>query len=184
MIEIEIKLPVNNSREVEEKLLRMGFTKGNMEKETDTYFDNASGEIRGTDRALRVRECMDLTTKQITAQINFKGEKLDQISMTRTELESEIEQPQIVCRILQAIGFHITDPVVTKIRRAYRRGSLLACLDQVEHLGDFLELEILADSDTEYEHAMAQIEDVLNMLGYSMKDTTRTSYLTMLQERL
>ena len=31
--------------------------------------------------------------------------------------------------------------------------------------------------------ALKQIEDVLEALGYSMKDTTRTSYLSMLMKK-
>lgn len=183
MIEAEIKLPLENRENIEEKLLNMGFVPGCRERETDTYFDNAAGEIRGQGQALRVRECVDLTTGKTRAQVNFKGQKLDQISMTRKELESEIESPETVRQLFLSIGFHIAEPVVTKLRTAYHRGPLTACLDQVEHLGDFLELEILLDGDAEYEAAMEQIAKVLSSLGYSMKDTARTSYLTMLQTK-
>lgn len=183
MIEVEIKLPIDNMEMIEKKLLETGFKASGREKETDTYFDNAAGEIRGQGQALRVRECVNLITGETTAQVNFKGQKLDHISMTRTELETGIEQAETVRRIFESVGFHTARPVVTKIRTTYRKTPLLACLDQVEHLGDFLELEILVDTDAGYEAAMNQIGTVLKTLGYSMKDTTRKSYLSMLQEK-
>lgn len=184
MIEVEIKLPVNNRKEIKEKLLHMGFALESREKETDTYFDSLSGEIRAQGQALRVRECVDLMTGTTRAQINFKDRKTDQVSMTRTELETEIEQADTVRQILHSIGFHAVDPVVSKIRDTYQKSSISACLDQVKDLGDFLELEILIDTDTQYENALRQIKEVLGMLGCSMNDTTRTSYLSMLQNKM
>ena len=47
-------------------------------------------------------------------------------------------------------------------------------------VGDYLELEVIADSDEKKEQALEQIEEILQILGYSMQDTTRTSYLSML----
>ena len=46
-----------------------------------------------------------------------------------------------------------------------------------------LELEILTDTEEKRTEALKQIEDVLEALGYSMKDTTRTSYLSMLMKK-
>ena len=47
-------------------------------------------------------------------------------------------------------------------------------------LGDYLELEIIVETEEEREGALQRIENVLVSLGYSMKDTTRHSYLSML----
>lgn len=184
MIEVEIKLPINNRKEIKEKLLSIGFVLESREKETDTYFDNLSGEIRTRGQALRVREYVDLITGTAKAQINFKDRKIDQVSMTRTELETEIGQASTIHQILNSIGFHEVCPVVSKIRTTYRKASLSACLDQVENLGDFLELEILVYTDVQYENALHKIEEVLGMLGCSINDTTRTSYLSMLQNKI
>lgn len=181
MIEVEVKLPIGNPEEVKRKLQNLGFMAGSIEKETDTYFDNAAEEIRRGGQALRVRECRNLLTGETTAQINYKGQKLDQISMTRKELETEVSEADTIRQILQAIGFHIADPVVSKIRMIYPKAPVTACLDQVENLGDFLELEILADSQSQYEAAMNQIRQILGQLGYRVEDTIRKSYLSMLQ---
>ena len=41
MVEVEVKIPVKNKKQVEEKLLELGFLKGDLLKESDFYFDNA-----------------------------------------------------------------------------------------------------------------------------------------------
>ena len=70
--------------------------------------------------------------------------------------------------------------VVEKLRQYYHKENITACADSVAGLGDYLELEVIADSNTEREQTLEQIEEVLQILGYSMQDTTRTSYLSML----
>lgn len=46
-----------------------------------------------------------------------------------------------------------------------------------------LELEIMVETEAEREGALQRIENVLVSLGYSMKDTTRHSYLSMLTDQ-
>ena len=60
---------------------------------------------------------------------------------------------------------------------------MTACVDQVTGLGDYLELEIMVETEAEREGALQRIENVLASLGYSMKDTTRHSYLSMLTDQ-
>ena len=59
-------------------------------------------------------------------------------------------------------------------------GSFFETLQVVYH---YLELEILTDTEEKRTEALKQIEDVLEALGYSMEDTTRTSYLSMLMKK-
>ena len=57
---------------------------------------------------------------------------------------------------------------------------MTACVDQVESLGSFFELEILVDSPEQKESALQSIEALLLDMGSSLKETTRKSYLSML----
>ena len=99
--------------------------------------------------------------------------------MTREELEMEIPDAEIGKTLLSRIGFYSV-PVLEKKRRYLRRGEMTACVDQVTGLGDYLELEIIVETEAEREGVLQKIEEVLTGLGYSMKDTTRHSYLSML----
>ena len=57
---------------------------------------------------------------------------------------------------------------------------MTACVDQVTGLGDYLELEIIVETEEKKEAALDKVKEILQTIGYSMQDTTRTSYLSML----
>ena len=181
MIEVEVKLPVADLAGIKTELLEKGFRETASIQERDTYFDNWKGEIRANDKALRVRETKDRMTGKSRAQINFKGKKLDTCTMTREELETGVEDGEVCRNILQAIGYLPADPEVIKDRTVLRKEPVTVCLDRVHGLGEFLELEILADSEEKKDAALGQIEKILNSLGYQISDTVQMSYLSMLQ---
>lgn len=56
-------------------------------------------------------------------------------------------------------------------------------LDQVEGLGDYLELEIIGTGEEQRESCLEEIEAVMKEVGYEQKDTIRTSYLSLLQKK-
>ena len=188
MIEVEVKLPLRRQEKTEERdritvvLCSMGFRKAARFRQRDTYFDNEAGKIRGGGKALRIRETEDLMKGIVTAELNFKGPRMDQVSMTRQELETEVGQAETGRRILAALGFSPVLPEVVKERTEYCREEITAALDRVEGLGDFLELEILADEETENGKVLQKLEELLGELGYQMGDTVTRSYLSMLQQ--
>ena len=180
MIEVEVKLPVADLAGIRTELLKNGFKQTAFIEERDTYFDNPQGDIRANGEALRVRETKDYLTGKKRAQINFKGKKLDTRTMTREELETGVEDGEICRNILRAIGYAPAAPEVVKDRTMLQKENVTACLDNVYGLGEFLELEILADSEEQKGAALDRIENILNGLGYQISDTVRTSYLSML----
>lgn len=182
MIEVEIKVSAKNKEKIEEKLLQKGFWKGDLLKESDFYFDNESGNIRKNDKALRIRSCENLTTNSAENFMTFKGPKIDAISMTRQELEMKIGNTEIGEEILKSLGYTLIYPVI-KLRQYFYFEDVTACLDQVENLGDFLELEIIVQQEEEKEAALNRIISLLSGLGYKQEEIIRTSYLSMLQSK-
>lgn len=183
MIEVEVKLPIPDPEGVKNRILEAGFKEQRFIEERDTYFDNTRGDIRANGEALRVRETKDCRTGKKQAQINYKGKKLDTQTMTRRELETGVEDGAVCREILQAIGYSPAEPEVIKIRTMLQKDSVTACLDNVRGLGDFLELEILVESEEKKDAALGQIKDILNSLGYQVSDSVQTSYLSMLQRK-
>ena len=114
---------------------------------------------------------------------SFKSGKIsfDDVSMTRPEYESAIESAIDVARILEALGYKPVEPSVIKERTMYVKEDISACLDRVEGLGNFLELEILTDEDSG-DTALEKLWEALELLGYDRADTTTLSYLSMLQK--
>ena len=182
MIEIEVKLKIEDVIDLEKRLLDQGYILKETRRETDTYFDGGICGIKKSGQALRVRRTVNCVTGKEQSAITFKGEKLDTISMARVELETDVADGETAERILCALGFYPAKPAVIKTRKVYRNEDICACLDDVQDLGTFLELEIMAESEEARPAALDRIERILKSIGYTMEDTTRESYLSQLQK--
>lgn len=183
MIEVEIKLAVSNSSAMCEKLIDRGFYKSSELIEEDYYFDDSEDRIRTSDQAFRVRIINNLVNENRESCITFKGKKLDQISVTREELETKIEDPEMAIKILKCIGFSVIPPIVRKHRCEYKKDDITVCIDHVENLGDFMEFEWLISEESRLskEQALESLQRLIEELGLSMQNSTRNSYLSMLQ---
>ncbi len=182
MIEVEIKLPIREQAKLEEHLTGCGFVPGDLVQESDVYFAGDVRDFRESDEALRIRRSENLTTAESKTQLTYKGPKLDTISMSRKELETEVQDFGVCKEILRAIGFTKLYPV-NKLRQYYHLKTMTACVDQVEDLGTFLELEIIVPTEADKKTALEKISHVLEQIGHHMSETTRISYLTMLQDK-
>ena len=181
MYEIEMKLPVESAEEAEARLIEQGFILLQRIREEDHYYDNDASQIRNNGEALRVRSVTDLDTGAEEAVITFKGKRMDTVSKSRKELETGVSDRDVAMEIFSSIGFHAVSPSVIKTRQEYEKGRMHACLDRIEGLGDFLELEIVIAKESDKDAAQEEIRSVLETLGYSLQDTIRTSYLGLLQ---
>ena len=175
--EIEIKLPLKDLKETLKFLTDQGFQETAQIQEEDTYFNSVYHDVKKRDEALRIRTSTDCRSGISKTQINFKWPKLDKISMSRMELETEVSDAEVLKNILIHLDF---SPVASVMKC----GRFTACLDQVEGLGDFLELEVIAGQESERKEILSKMEDLLAILGYHMSDTVQTSYLSMLQQKL
>ena len=183
MIEVEIKAFVKNITKIEECLLKNDFIKGAHIKESDYYFDNEVHEIRNNDQALRIRCSHDLVTDVQQNFVTFKGPKMDEESMTRKEIEIQIDDADACIEIFSSLGYKNVYPVI-KERQYYHKDYMTACIDQVEKLGCFLELEIIVETESEKNDALEQIISTIESFGYDKQEIIRKSYLSMLQALL
>lgn len=191
MIEVEIKLKIDDKEKVLSKLIEMGFVSNGIVTETDTYYDTKSGDIRQNDQALRIRTTTgtDTITPRATTgtdtstfcQLNFKDKKFDNKSMTRPEYETDISDPVAIEKILNSLGYFSVIPKVAKSRHQLSSKNIHACLDTVDGLGEYLELESIVEEESMKASALHDIELILHQLGYKMEDTTTISYLSALQ---
>lgn len=180
-VEVEVKLKVHDKKQLGHRLKQQGFVTGKLVAETDIYYTAPHHDFARLDEALRIRTVKDLVSGKETAVITFKGPKLDQVSMTRQELETEVGNAKTARKILESIGFQPVLPVEKK-RQYFYHENMTACIDSVKNLGNYLELEILTDLEENRTAALQKIEETLKQLGYSMQETTRSSYLSMLMK--
>ncbi len=174
MIEIEIKVKADHSK-AHSILKKIGALKMGVENQSDVYFAAPYRDFAKTDEALRIRSLDG------SAVLTYKGPKLDGISKTREEFETPVDEATTI-QILHALGFSEAG-VVRKKREIFSAGDITVCLDAVENLGEFLEVEIVAENEKELEPSRAKLFELLKQFGAGEKDSIRTSYLEMVLQK-
>jgi len=176
--EVEQKFPTAELPALEAKLAALGATVSEPRLEVDTYFAHPARDFAATDEALRTRR------KESSSYITYKGPKIDQTTKTRREIELPLGADEGAAvawgGLLEALGFAPVGEV-----RKHRRQALIswqgrnveASLDDVEGLGTFIELELIAEAD-DVEAAKACIASLAETLGLSAPQ--RKSYLELL----
>ncbi|WP_292467841.1 class IV adenylate cyclase [Methanolobus sp.] len=166
MLEIEVKARADHEQ-VKELLTNMGAEVIGVQRHCDTYFNAPHRDFAKTDEALRIRSVDGRSV------MTYKGKKLDSVSKTREEFETEVDSSN-ARSILFALGFYESG-VVRKKREIFKYENMTICLDKVGTFGEFIEVEITAESDVET-HSKT-IFSFLEKLGISENDSIRTSYL-------
>jgi adenylate cyclase, class 2 len=151
---------------------------GEPEVQVDRYYAHPARDFAQTDEALRIRRFGQAN------YVTYKGPKLDLTTKTRRELELPLEAGDAgaagFADLLEALGFR----PVAEVRKQRRKGqiawqgcSVELALDEVDELGTFAELEILADA-ADLEAAKACLASLAGKLDLS--DGERRSYLELL----
>ena len=120
-----------------------------------------------------------------TSCITYKGPKLDTTTKTRRELEVPLPPGEQFAteydQLFEALGFHRV-AMVSKVRQKFqlcREGlAIELAVDQVEHVGDFVELEIVVQDEADIDHAQRQISTLASEL--QLENVERKSYLELL----
>lgn len=181
MVEVEVKaaLRPEQAGALAGALPALGFAEQGTVSETDRYFNAPDRDFPATDEALRLRTIRPLPDGAAQTRITYKGPKLDAVSSTRRELETAVADYETMHALLLALGYRPTVPV-RKTRRSFTCGEKTVCLDHVEGLGDFIELEIVLPDGTDREAAVQALFALLQTLGIPRCALTRESYLDLL----
>lgn len=181
MIEVELKVSLTPEqfRTLPTHLASLQFQPARHVTEQDIYFNGKSNrDFSKTDEALRLRTCRDFPDGPAETLLTYKGPRTDPRSNTRKEYETTVGNFEIAQNILQELGF-IPSHSVEKERCTYTDGKITVCLDQVLHLGVFMELEILQESGN-HTQAVNTLLALLDHLGVSRENLLHTSYLELL----
>lgn len=177
MLEVEVRYRTDDRASVIARLIEIGAIPTQDRIDEDLYFNAPGRELKATDEAFRLRRIGDANC------LTYKGPKIDKETKTRLEIEVPLgagpETADDATRLLTALGFTPL-VVVRKNRRVYqlnREGfAMEACFDDVELVGPFVELEILAE-EARYESAKNVLLRTAAELGLTEKETR--SYLGM-----
>jgi adenylate cyclase, class 2 len=167
MMEIEEKVPIKDRGTVLKRALDLGAVLVNERDQEDLYFAHPVRDFGTTDEALRLRK--DGQKEVLT----YKGPKLDKRSKTREEIEFAVPCSEMRT-VLDRLGFRESFKV-KKHRMELFLDGVSVCLDDVDDLGSFVELEY---EGQDVERGLHKIEELKKELGVEGNETR--SYLELL----
>lgn len=169
-VEIEAKLKVASHDATRQKLRELGATCAGVHLESNTFFDAADRSLLAADKGLRLRVTRHLDGGKQEAIVTFKGPRQPSALKSREEIETRVADPGSMTSIFRALGF---EPVLTfeKRRESWQLDECHVELDEVPHLGTFVEIEGPSES------AVTAVQEKLDLAGSS---PLRASYIGLL----
>ncbi len=179
--EVELKYPLPDPGRVCESIDALGAHWSPAIRQSDVYFAHPQRDFALTDEAFRLR------TVGEKHWLTYKGPLVDRETKTRQEVEVSLADgpltAQQVMSMLSSLGFREVRRVEKTRRSAHinwQNWDVEISLDGVDRLGDFIEIEIIADEDR-WELAKAAALSLADHLALS--NSERRSYLQMLIEQ-
>lgn len=171
-MEIETRARIKNLDDIEQKIIKLGGGLIKEKEQMDEYF----GEIKlyqkiGYSFLMRVRDEGD--KKFLT----YKGAKLKKDGIWE-EYEFEIDDTKKAAKMLRDMGLEKII-VVKKRRKTYALDGLTLCLDHIQGLGSFIEIECLDSEDFN----KRKIRSLMQRLGIKKDQLLDKGYVTMLLAR-
>jgi len=170
MLEVEIKAYCDDPAALRVRVTELGGVLEGSLVEEDSYFNHPSRDFADTHEAFRIRRTPEGSV------VTYKGPKIGERSKTRYENEVALGDADAFAEILLRLGF---EPVrtVKKRRELYALEGAHVCLDCVEGLGYFAEIEILSEDREEAERKRFALAERLGLARFE-----RRSYLELLLE--
>jgi adenylate cyclase class 2 len=170
--EIEAKLKVDSLDEVEARLKELDAEFVEEQFQSDCHYDDAEATLTNNDKCLRLR-------KQTAGQysryfLTFKGAKEQSNFKKRREIDIEIADADSTEKLLTALGYEGTLSV-EKTRRLWKFHGCEIALDNLQLLGDYVEIE---GPDDEI------IVEVQKMLGLESLSHIAKSYASLIVDKL
>jgi adenylate cyclase, class 2 len=178
MLEVEVKYRCAGRAAVRAKLLALGAEWFEERTDADQYFNAPDRDFKETDEAFRLRR---IGSKN---RLTYKGPKRDAATKTRTEIEVSLADGAAAAadaeRMFVSLGYRPV-ALVRKMRMLFhlsRNGfPIEICLDEVDRVGTFVELEIVAE-EAQFEAAKQSVLQLAEELALGAQE--RRSYLEML----
>jgi len=176
MREIEIKLRVKNLNQIEEELARQGCTLSPPIHQHDTVY-SLKGSRNEFDRSQEGDIIIRIRRQDDKAELTLKQQRSNESD--NLEYESEIKNPDAVHQMLLLLNWYPATEV-KKIRRKGKLGLYEICLDRVEELGDFIEIENMADENADPKLIRRELFAAAAPFGLSPADEETRGYDTQI----
>jgi len=178
MREVEIKAayPQGETAALERWLQQQDFVCAAEYRQEDDYYNHPARNFLHTDEAVRLRRV--LSGGQDKTVFTYKGPNHSDRGQSREELETGVEDAPTMRAALDRLGFKAVASVY-KRRREYKKEDVTVCLDEVEELGSFFEIEILCRDGREAE-AEGRLAALMEELRFASPVEEPRTYLELL----
>lgn len=174
MREIELKFKVDNLDKIINYLESINCKLSTTIVQNDSIFVENLNNTESTEGSvwLRIRKTND------KIELNYKKQSAKK--MESEEIEFEVNSYEKANDFLKALGFKQWVEV-NKKRRYTKYKDCNICIDQVERLGDFIELELLVESKDNYNYE-EQLLSIAKELNIDVNNRINSHYDTMISE--
>lgn len=170
--EIKAACTVGTLSRLESWLLQRGFSFAGELRQEDDYYDHPARSFALTDEAVRLRRSRGAGSEHII--FTYKGPNTADHGQSREELETAVGDAAVMAAVLERLGFKPAASVY-KTRKTFEKDDITVCLDRVDGLGCFFEIEILDAAD-----AAARLEALMTELAFLPFTEERRTYLELL----
>jgi len=160
MIEVEIRAKVNNFEKIRNELKKLNAEFIKQEKQADYIF----GRAKDLDSEHKILE------GHFVARIREKGDKrlLEFKEINRNgvgmEFSSSLSSIESGFNFLQKLDFEKSFSIIKNLE-SYKYQDFEICLDDVEQLGFFIEIEHSSKEDGDKTEALKKCQDLLNLIA-------------------
>lgn len=176
MREIEIKLKAKDLGALEQKLGALGCVLSAPVNQHDVIYSK-DGDTSVWEKMIEGAVVVRIRRDDRGAIFTLKQQRTHEHD--NIECETRIEDADAMHRALLLLGF-VPGVEVRKSRRKGKLGEYEICLDQAEGLGDFVELEKMADDDADAARISEELFQELELLGLSRDDQEKRGYDTQM----
>ncbi len=175
MREIEIKIKTDDLKAVEEKLAGLGCEISEPIRQEDVIYSYGESAAEEWEESKEGHIVLRIRREKGKAVFNMKQQRSNELD--NIEYETEVKNPEELHQILLVLGY--TPQVeVKKTRRKGKFHGYEICLDEVERLGNFVELEKLAEDNADPAEVQEDLFQTLERLSLSRKNQETRGYDT------
>ncbi len=177
MREIEIKVRLQDKEGLLAALAGKGIVLSEPVHQRDQVF-GLPGEAGGDGNTapwLRVRTETRGQGKNETKRTLFTLKRSVTGQLDSIERETEVGDPDVMIAIVKELGF-VPFSDISKTRRTGKLNNIEVCIDSAEGLGDFMELERLADENADPAVITDDLWRIMAELGVSRQDEVTDGY--------
>jgi len=169
-VEIEAKMKVDDLGLVRDRLKAAGATPIGEYLERNVFFDTADRSLLTADQGLRIRLAQGTGGGDPVCTITFKGPRLHGQLKSREETEVTVGNYDNAVTLLKCLGY---GRVLSfeKRRQSWSIGGCRVELDELPHLGPYVEIE------GKSEETVLKVRDMLQL---SDRPLVKTSYIALL----